>query len=325
MDKISIVIPCYNEEKSIEPFYTQLCGVLGRMRDTAFEMLFIDDGSTDETCAAMEKLASLDARVSYLSFSRNFGKEAAMYAGLSHAAGDFIVVMDADLQDPPGLLPEMYHTLKTGEYDCVATRRCTRRHEPVLRSLFARCFYKIFRKLSGLPVVDGARDFRMMTRQMAEAIVRMPEHSRFSKGIFTWVGFKTKWIEYENAERIAGETKWSFGKLMLYAFEGFAAFSFFPLVLPFFIGILLLFIFFVFVAVLAFQFFVFHNGAQPAAWLTALILVLAGLQFLFIGLLGGYISKISTESKQRPQYIVKKSSSKKSASSDDKKEQVQAQ
>lgn len=245
MDKISVVVSCYNEQEALPLFYEEITKVANQLKETEFEFIFVNDGSKDKTLEVIKSFRKKDERVKYISFSRNFGKEAAMYAGLKKATGDYISIMDADLQDPPKLLIEMYDTLKQKEYDCVATRRVTRKGEPPIRSFFARMFYKLINKISKTEIVDGARDFRLMTRQMVDAILSMEEYNRFSKGIFGWVGFNTKWIEYENVERAAGETKWSFWKLFKYSIDGIIAFSTAPLVISTIMGILFCFIAFI--------------------------------------------------------------------------------
>ena len=227
MDKISIIVPCWNEEAALPIYYKEMSRIMGQM-DAEFELIFVDDGSADKTLEEMKKLHEIDARCRYLSFSRNFGKEAAIYAGLTHAEGDYIAVMDVDLQDPPSLLPEMYRILKEEDYDSVATRRSTRAGEPVIRSFLARQFYHFINKISKTEIVDGARDYRLMNRKMADAVLQMSEYNRFSKGIFGWVGFKTKWLDFENVERSAGETKWSVWKLFRYSLEGITGFSVVP-------------------------------------------------------------------------------------------------
>ena len=228
MNKISIVVPCYNEEASIPIFYKVIEETLKSMK-IDYELIFIDDGSKDKTLEILKNIK--DKHVKYISFSRNFGKEAAIYAGLNECSGDFVATMDVDLQDPPSLIPIMYETLKKEDFDCIGTRRVTRKGEPKIRSFFARMFYKIINKISNVEMVDGARDFRLMTRQMVDSILSLKEYNRYSKGIFSFVGFKTKWLEYENIERVAGETKWSFFKLFIYAIEGIVAFSNFPLII----------------------------------------------------------------------------------------------
>ena len=242
MKKLSCIIPCYNEEAALPYFLQEIRKVADNMSTTFqldFEILFINDGSRDKTLQILRQAVQEDKRIRYISFARNFGKEAAMYAGFQNCTGDYAAVMDADMQDPPSLLPEMYQALQSGEYDSVATRRVTRKGEPPIRSFFARCFYKLINRISDADIVDGARDFRLMTRQMVDAILSMTEYNRFSKGIFGWVGFRTKWLPYENVERVAGETKWSFWKLFLYSLEGITAFSTAPLAIASIAGILL--------------------------------------------------------------------------------------
>ena len=305
MDKISVIVPCFNEEQMIDIFYSEISKVTLDIKDAEFEILFVDDGSRDSTYDKLCALADKDSCVRYISFSKNFGKEAAMLAGINHATGDYVVVMDADLQHPPSLIPKMYSIVKSGSCDCVATRRTTRKKEPVIRSIFARTFYKIFNKLCGLDTVDGAMDFRMMTRQMIEAIKSMPEHGRFSKGIFSWVGFTTEWLEYENIERAAGETKWSFGKLLLYAIEGFTSFSHLPLYIPALAGIFLTGASII-AAITTFILHITDVVSVSALWTVILVMVfMFGLQFMIIGVFGGYIAKIFVESKNRPHYIIK--------------------
>lgn len=239
MSLLSVIVPCYNEEENIMPFYEELIknDSFFREKGVDMEILYIDDGSRDKTAEAVKKLREKDERVHLLSFSRNFGKEAAIYAGLEHSEGDWLVLMDVDLQDPPSLLPEMYSWLEQG-YDSVATRRVSRKGEPPIRSLFARLFYKLMKKISKTEIMDGARDYRLMTRQMADAVLSMQEYNRFTKGIFGWVGFRTKWMEYENVERVRGETKWSFWKLFLYSLDGITAFSTVPLMIAAVAGVL---------------------------------------------------------------------------------------
>ena len=252
MKKLSCIIPCYNEEAALPYFLQEIRKVADNMSTTFqldFEILFINDGSRDKTLQILRQAAQEDKRIRYISFARNFGKEAAMYAGFQNCTGDYAAVMDADMQDPPSLLPEMYQALQSGEYDSVATRRVTRKGEPPIRSFFARCFYKLINRISDADIVDGARDFRLMTRQMVDAILSMTEYNRFSKGIFGWVGFRTKWLPYENVERVAGETKWSFWKLFLYSLEGITAFSTAPLAIASVAGILLCIVALLFVCV----------------------------------------------------------------------------
>lgn len=304
--KISVVVPCYNEEEAIPIFYKEICKIARNMEETeflAFEFVFIDDGSKDKTLQVIKQLAQQDDRVHYVSFSRNFGKEAALYAGLEKATGDYVVTMDVDLQDPPHLLPEMYHIILKEDYDCVATRRVTRKGEPPIRSFFARCFYKIINKMSDTEIVDGARDYRFMSRKMVDAVLSLKEYNRFSKGIFSWVGFKTKWLEYENVERSAGETKWSFWKLFLYSLDGIVGFSTVPLAISSILGILSCVISFVMICIIIARTLIF--GDPVAGWpsLVCIIVFIGGIQFLCIGILGQYLAKTYLEIKQRPIYI----------------------
>lgn len=301
--KISIIVPCYNEQESIGLFYEEMCRVSDEMGND-FEYIFVNDGSADSTLEIIEALAQNDSRVKYISFSRNFGKESAIYAGFSKATGDYVVMMDADLQDPPKLLPEMLKYIQQG-YDSVATRRVTRKGEPPIRSFFARMFYKIINKISDVDIVDGARDYRLMTAQMKDAIVSMQEYNRFSKGIFGWVGFKTKWLEYENIERVAGETKWNFWKLFLYSLEGIIAFSTAPLVLASMFGIIFCFLAFIMILFVIVRTLVF--GDPVAGWpsMVCIIFLIGGIQLLCIGIIGQYLSKTYLETKKRPKYIIK--------------------
>lgn len=304
MKKVSLVIPCFNEEQALPIFTAELDKVIGTLDEYTFEVLLINDGSSDGTLKVMKTLSDTYSYVRYISFSRNFGKEAAMYAGLSNADGDYVAVMDADMQDPPALLPEMLHILGQGEYDSVATRRVSRKGEPPIRSWFARLFYKIINRISDADVVDGARDFRLMKAEMKDAIVAMCENNRFSKGIFGWVGYRTKWLEYENVERVAGETKWSFWKLFRYALDGIINFSEAPMMISSGFGM--------FCTVLSFFMLLFFFvrkllfGDPVAGWpsLVCIILFIAGLQFLCIGMMGKYIAKTYMEVKNRPHYIV---------------------
>lgn len=305
MDRISIVIPCYNEQEAIPIFYEAISKTAEELHQAELELLFINDGSKDQSLAEMKQLAEKDDRVKYVSFSRNFGKEAAMYAGLSYASGDYVAIMDVDLQDPPDLLPKMYHIITTEDYDCVATRRVTRKGEPPIRSFFARCFYRLMHKLSKTDIVDGARDYRLMTRQFVEELLKLGEYNRFSKGLFGWVGFRTKWLEYENVERSAGETKWSFWKLLIYSIEGIVGFTTAPLVMAAFLGI-----FFCIVAFFAICFIIVRTmiyGDPVSGWpsMTCIIVFLGGIQLFCMGILGEYLAKTYMETKKRPIFICK--------------------
>lgn len=303
--KISIVVPCYNEEEALEFFYPAICKIADKMDYLDWEFNFVDDGSSDKTLDVLRRFSLQDERVRYSSFSRNFGKEAAMYAGLEMASGDYVAVMDADLQDPPELLEEMYGYLISGEYDCAATRRITRKGEPPIRSFFARMFYKIINKTLDFEIMDGARDFRLMTRKMVNSVISMSEYNRFSKGIFGWVGFRTKWIPYENVERVAGETKWHFWKLLLYSLEGIVAFSTAPLMISSIAGLIFCFLAFVMLLIVFFKTIIY--GDPVAGWpsLACLILFIGGIQLFCMGILGQYLSKMYLEVKGRPIYIVK--------------------
>ena len=306
MKKIGIIVPCYNEQESIPYFYDEINKVSNKMKTIAeFEFLFVNDGSKDNTLNLVRELSKKDERVKYISFSRNFGKEAAMYAGFKNIDADYIAIMDADLQDPPSLLPEMFETLEQGEYDCIATRRVTRKGESKIRSFFARLFYKIMNMISNTEVVDGARDFRLMSRQMVNAILEICEYNRFSKGIFGFVGFNTKWIEYENIERVAGKTKWSFWKLLLYAIDGFTAFSTKPLNIATFIGIIFCLISLIMVVVIVVKTLIFGDSVGGWPSLACMILFVGGIQLFCTGISGQYLSKTYLEVKHRPIYIVK--------------------
>ena len=305
MDKISVAVPCYNEEPALEPFFAAVSAVAEQMPEVAFEFLFIDDGSRDRTLEKMQELAQRDSRVKYISFSRNFGKEAGIYAGLENATGDYVVVMDADLQDPPALLPEMYRSIRQEGYDCVGSRRVTRKGEPPIRSLFARLFYKLINRMSNAEIVDGARDFQMMSRQVVEAILSMGEYNRFSKGIFGWIGFRKKWLEYENIERVAGQTKWSFWKLFLYAIDGIVAFSTTPLVISSVFGLICCALALAMILVIIARTLIFGDPTSGWPSLVCIMLLLSGIQLLGIGILGQYLAKTYLETKKRPIYLVR--------------------
>ena len=305
MDKISAIIPCFNEEASL-PFYKEeILKVMQQMSSEEFELLFINDGSKDTTLLLLKQYAAEDDRFKYVSFSRNFGKEAAIYAGLQHSTGDYVCIMDADLQDPPSLLPEMYDIVKNQGYDSVATRRVSRKGEPAIRSFFARMFYKIINRISDADIVDGARDYRLMNRAMVDAIVSMSEYNRFSKGIFGWVGFKTKWLEYENVERVAGETKWSFWKLFKYSIEGMTAFSVLPLQIASVFGVLFSSIAFIMIIVIIIRTLIFGDPTSGWPSMVCIVMMIGGIQLLCIGILGQYLSKTYLETKHRPIYIEK--------------------
>lgn len=318
MDLISIVVPCYNEEESLPLFLDALANVARNMQechDISFEVVLVDDGSSDGTLALMKRASAKEAgsayaplNVRWISFSRNFGKEAGILAGLEHARGDYVALMDADMQDPPSLLPEMYETLLTEDYDNVATRRVNRDGEPPVRSFFARMFYKLINRISKADIVDGARDFRLMKRPMVDAILSLSEYNRFSKGIFGWVGFKTKWLPYVNVERAAGETKWNFFSLLLYSIDGIVAFSTVPLSIASVMGILLCFAALVGVIFIVVKTLAFGDPVEGWPSLACLITLLGGIQLLCLGIMGQYLAKTYLETKHRPPYIVRESS-----------------
>lgn len=303
---ITVIVPCYNEQESVELFYQEIDAVMKTMSGQDFELIFVDDGSKDSTLSIVKNLSTKDCRgrVKYLSFSRNFGKESAIYAGLEHAHGDYVVLMDADLQDPPKLLPEMFRYVKEEGYDSVATRRVTRKGEPVIRSFFARQFYKIMNLISSTDVVDGARDYRLMNRKFVDALLQLKEYNRFSKGLFGWVGFKTKWLEYENVNRVAGETKWSFWKLLLYSIEGIVAFSTMPLLVSAVTGMCLCFLAMIFVIVIIVRTIIFDDPVSGWPSMVCIMLFLGGIQLFCIGILGEYFAKIYMEVKNRPKYLI---------------------
>lgn len=304
----SCIVPCFNEEEVIPLYYEEMQKVRKQEEGKIdFEIIFIDDGSKDKTLEVIKKLSEQDECIHYVSFSRNFGKEAAMYAGFEHANGEYVVTMDVDLQDPPHLIPEMIRSIEEEGYDSVATRRVTRKGEPPIRSFFARRFYGLINKISDADIVDGARDFRMMKRDMVNAILSMPEYNRFTKGIFGWVGFKTKWIEFENVERAAGETKWSFWKLFRYALEGIIAFSTVPLTIVSLIGVIVCIIAFLFLLFVVIRAAIFGDPAAGWPSLICVISFLSGIQLLGIGVVGMYLSKTYLETKKRPIYIKKES------------------
>lgn len=306
MKLLSVIVPCYNEEENVRDFYDEL------FKNTSFfekkaievEVLYIDDGSKDKTVEEVKKLHAEDERVHLVSFSRNFGKEAAIYAGLQKAKGDLVVMMDADLQDPPSLLPEMYEYIEQG-YDSVATRRVTRKGEPPVRSFFARIFYRLMNKISKTEIVDGARDYRLMTRQVVDSILAMTEYNRFTKGIFGWVGYETKWLEYENIERKKGETKWSFWKLFLYSLEGITAFSTVPLTIASVMGVLFCILAFLMIVVTIIRKVYFGDPTSGWPSLVCIIMLVSGVQLFCLGIVGQYLSKTYMEVKKRPIYLVK--------------------
>lgn len=309
MSLLTVVVPCYNEEEAIPFFYEEMLKTIEVFNkdfpSVEFEMLFIDDGSKDKTLKVLREYNEKDKRVRYVSFSRNFGKEAGIYAGLDNAKGDYVVIMDADLQDPPSLLPEMFKAVTEEGFDSAATRRVTRKGEPVIRSFFARMFYKLMARISKTEIVDGARDYRIMTRQMVDAILSMGEYNRFTKGIYGWVGFETKWFEYENVERVAGETKWSFWKLFMYSIEGVIGFSTAPLVISSFFGILCMLLAFVMIVFTIIRKLIYGDPTSGWPSLVCIIMLIGGMQLSCIGIVGEYLAKTYLETKHRPIYIAK--------------------
>ena len=306
MKKISIIVPCYNEEQAIPYFYEEITKVAKEMKND-FEFIFVNDGSKDKTIEIVKEYAKKDKRVKFIHFSRNFGKEAAMYAGLELSTGDYVAIMDADLQDPPALLPQMVSILEdeNSDYDSVGTRRVTRKGEPPIRSFFARKFYKIINKMSKIEMVDGARDYRLMKRQVVNSILELKEYNRYSKGLFEFVGYNTKWLEFENVERVAGETKWSFWKLFLYAIEGIVAFSTAPLAIASIVGFIFCLVSFIMILVIIIKTLAF--GDPTAGWpsLVCIIFFVSGIQLFSLGIIGEYLSKTYLETKKRPIYIIK--------------------
>ena len=307
MEKISVVVSCYNEEKALPLFYEEMERV--RIQDfeniAEFEYIFVNDGSKDKTLEIMKNLRAKDAKVRYVSFSRNFGKEAAMLAGLEASTGDYVTLMDADLQDPPALLKQMYDAIINEGYDSVGTRRVTRKGEPPIRSFFARMFYKIINKMSDIEMVDGARDYRLMKRQVVDAIISLKEYNRYSKGLFSFVGFETKWLEYENVERVAGETKWSFWKLFKYALEGITAFSTMPLILSSVLGLIFCVVAFIAIIFIIVRTLIFGDPTSGWPSLVCIIVFISGIQLFSMGVIGQYLSKTYLEVKKRPIYIIK--------------------
>lgn len=304
MNKISIIVPVYNEEEAIKIFYDKITEVSAKM-EADFEYIFVNDGSKDKTLEIAKEYAKKDSRVRFVSFSRNFGKEAAMYAGLQASTGDYVAIMDVDLQDPPDLIPEMYETLLTTDYDCVATKRKTRKGENPIISFFSRLFYKIINKMTKTEIVDGARDFRLMSRQMVDSILQVTEYNRFSKGIFSWVGFNTKWIAYDNIERSAGKTKWNFWKLFVYALDGITAFSTAPLMIATLAGILFCFLAFIMIIAIIIKTCLYGDPVSGWPSLVCIVLLVGGVQLFCLGIMGQYMSKEYMEIKNRPIYIVK--------------------
>ena len=309
MKKIALIVPCYNEQEVLPVFYQAIDEISAKMNAYEFSFIFVDDGSSDATLDILKNFSEFDPRVIYLSFSKNFGKEAAIYAGLVNAVktADYITVMDADMQDPPELLPEMVRYIEEEHYDSVATRRVSRKGEPPIRSFFARMFYRLMKKISDADMMDGARDYRLMTRSMAEAIVKMEEYNRFSKGLYGWVGFKTKWISFENVERAAGETKWSFWKLLKYSMDGIINFSSFPLRVSSWCGLFLTFVSVISIIFICVRKLLYGNPVSGWPSLVCIIVFIGGVQLFCIGVLGQYLSKMYLEIKKRPHFIIRES------------------
>lgn len=305
---LSVIVSCYNEEETVPLFYEEINKVSEKMDYLDFEFIFVNDGSKDKTLDILKKLHKKDRRVKYYSFSRNFGKEAAMYAGLCSSNGDYVTLMDADLQDPPSMLEKMYNYIVKDGYDCVGTRRVTRKGEPPIRSFFARIFYKLINKMSKVEMVDGARDYRLMTRQMVNSIIDMKEYNRYSKGLFSFVGYNTKWLEYENVERVAGETKWSFWKLFIYAIDGICAFSTVPLVASAVIGVVFCIISFIMILIIIIKTLAFGDPVSGWPSMVCIMFMISGIQLLVMGIMGEYLAKTYLETKERPIYIIKESS-----------------
>jgi glycosyltransferase involved in cell wall biosynthesis len=306
---ISVVVPCYNEESAVSIFYDEMIKILAANMETqetiTSEFIFVDDGSVDSTCAVLKNLALRDSRVRYIIFSRNFGKEAALLAGLRKSRGQYIITMDADLQDPPSLIPSMFKAVASGEFDCAGSRRITRKGEPPIRSFFARCFYRLMKKISDIEIVDNARDFRLMNRMYLNAVLSLHERNRFSKGIFPWIGFRVKWFEYENIQRITGETKWSFWRLFLYSMDGIIAFSTKPLAMASLLGISIFTISFIFIALIIIRKIIFGDPVDGWASTICIVLFCSGIQLFTVGILGQYLAKTYTEVKNRPHYIIR--------------------
>ena len=305
MKKISIIIPCYNEEEALDIVHDAVVAEMEQLKEYDYELLLVNDGSSDGTLEKMKTLANKNPHVKYFSFSRNFGKEAAIYAGFNNAMGDYVVMMDADMQDPPALLPDMIKMLETGEYDCVATRRVTRTGEGLIRSFFARMFYKVIRKMTNINIADGARDYQMMTRQMVDSVLSLAEYNRFSKGIFEWVGYRKTWLEFENVERAAGETKWSFWKLLLYSLEGIINFSNVPLNVSSYLGIGMTGLSFLAIVFIIVRKLIFGDPVDGWASTACIITFVGGIQLFCIGIMGQYMSKMYSEVKNRPHYIIR--------------------
>lgn len=309
MSKVSLIIPCFNEEAALVPFMQEIDKVTSSMLPDTVELIFVDDGSRDSTLGLLRKLSKENSNIHYLSFSRNFGKEAAMLAGLGAATGDYAAVMDADLQDPPALLPKMLYAVRHEGYDCAGTRRVSRKGEPPIRSFFARMFYKLINCVSDTKLVDGARDYKLMSRPVVDALVAISEYHRFSKGLYEWVGFKTKWLEFENVERVAGETKWSFWKLFKYSIEGLVAFTTMPLSIASMLGIFFMLLSFVLILLLCIRQLVWHQSVYGWTSMVCIIIFFSGIQLFSLGIIGQYLARTYMEVKRRPHFIVKEKDS----------------
>ncbi len=309
MEKISVIVSCYNEEKALPLFYEELIkNIKNFPKNIEFEIIFINDGSKDNTLNIIKNLTSKDKQVKYISFSRNFGKEAAIYAGLENCTGDYVTLMDADLQDPPSLLLEMYNYIINENYDAIGTRRVNRKGEPIVRSLFSKAFYKLINKMTSFEMVDGARDYVFMKRNVVDAIISLKEYNRYSKGLFSFVGFNVKWIEYQNIKRVAGKTKWSFWKLTKYALEGITAFSTAPLILSSIIGLFFCVVSFLLIIAIIFKTLILGDPTSGWPSLVCIIFMVSGIQLFSLGIIGQYLSKTYLEVKQRPIYIIKEKS-----------------
>lgn len=309
MSKISLIIPCYNEALALIPFMEEVDTIVTSMPHDTFEMIFVDDGSRDGTLAVLRGLAAENPSIQYLSFSRNFGKESAMLAGLQASTGDYVAIMDADLQDPPSLLPQMLSAVREEGYDCAGTRRVSRKGEPPIRSFFARMFYRTINWVSETKLVDGARDYKLMSRPVVDALLNLPEYHRFSKGLYEWVGFSTKWIEFENVERVAGETKWSFWKLFKYSIEGIVGFTTMPLSLASMLGVFFMFASAACIIFLCLRQLLWHESVSGWTSMACIIIFFCGVQLFSLGIIGLYLAKTYMEVKRRPHFIIKERSS----------------
>ncbi|MBR2126775.1 MAG: glycosyltransferase family 2 protein [Akkermansia sp.] len=304
MKKLSLIVPCYNEQEALEPFMSEIVRVRELLLPCLLELVFINDGSKDNTLNIIRQLAEEHDFVRFVSFSRNFGKESAIMAGFSMAEGDYVSVMDADLQDPPALLPDMLRAVQVEGYDCAGTRRITRKGDPLIRSAFARVFYRFINVLSSTKIVDGARDYKLLSRKAVNAILSMPEYNRFSKGLYEWIGFRTKWFEYENVERVAGKTKWSFWRLFKYSLEGIVSFTTLPLALASLLGIMCLFVGIIIIILLSVRQIIWHNSVDGWTSMACIVVLLSGVQLFCMGIIGQYLAKMYMEIKRRPHYII---------------------